>query len=156
MCNGALQLPQPETSDVVGNINTSLYKHFGYLQMLITVCVSTKYLGSVAKRWQRIIFNPQPQPMGAITQLYAATAPECADKNGKVGCTAVCTSCISAQQVPAVPRSLGTRGIAKPKGTGPGAWGAVMELAGGRMREVRLDNPISLVFCQLGFHCGKP
>ncbi|KZV65328.1 NAD(P)-binding protein [Peniophora sp. CONT] len=50
-----------------GNIMTSLYKHFNSLHMFA--------IG--------IVFNPQPLPMGAITQLYAATAPECADKNGK-------------------------------------------------------------------------
>ncbi|VDB91328.1 unnamed protein product [Peniophora sp. CBMAI 1063] len=50
-----------------GNLTTSLYKHFGRLQMLLT----------------RTIFNLQPEHMGSVTQLYAATAPECSEKNGK-------------------------------------------------------------------------
>ena len=93
--------------------------------------------------------------MGAITQLYAATAPECADKNGKVGRIIKDISRMDAQEVPLVPCTLGTRGVAQPKGTGPRARGAVTGVAGERMREVRLDNPLSLVFCQLAFHCGK-
>ncbi|VDB91326.1 unnamed protein product [Peniophora sp. CBMAI 1063] len=50
-----------------GNITTPLYRHMSTLHMLVV----------------KFVLNPQPQPMGAITQLYAATAPECADKNGK-------------------------------------------------------------------------
>ncbi|KAI0319298.1 hypothetical protein OF83DRAFT_1282014 [Amylostereum chailletii] len=55
------------TSDNPGNIITPLYRHVSRIQFAVVT----------------FIFNLKPEPFGALTQLYAGTAPETSDANGK-------------------------------------------------------------------------